>query len=75
MPAMDDGSGEFRRLFLKRGIMKKGLTLLLTIIVLTAGQAVFAQSVRVGPDGEFSPQTLKLPYAFYSRFDTCLVDE
>ena len=47
--------------------MKKGLTLLLTILVFFAGQTVFAQSVRVGPDGEFSQQTLKLPYAFYNE--------
>ncbi|MGD9079538.1 MAG: BamA/TamA family outer membrane protein [Desulfobacterales bacterium] len=47
--------------------MKKGLTLLLTIIVLSAAQTGFAQSIRVGPDGEFSPQTLKLPYAFYNE--------
>jgi hypothetical protein len=47
--------------------MKKWLTLLLTIIVFFVGQAVFAQSVRVGPDGKFSPQTLKLPYAFYNE--------
>ena len=47
--------------------MKKWLTILLTIIVFFAGQAVFAQGVRVGPDGEFSPQTLKLPYAFYNE--------
>jgi hypothetical protein len=47
--------------------MKPWLTLLLTMIVFFAGQAVFAQGVRVGPDGEFSPQTLKLPYAFYNE--------
>ena len=47
--------------------MKKWLTLLLTILVFFAGRTVFAQSVRVGPDGEFSPQTLKLPYAFYNE--------
>jgi hypothetical protein len=27
----------------------------------------FAQGVRVGPDGQFSEQTLKLPYAFYNE--------
>jgi len=47
--------------------MKKWLTLLLTIFVFFGGQTVFAQSIRVGPDGEFSPQTLKLPYAFYNE--------
>jgi hypothetical protein len=47
--------------------MRKLLTLLLTIPVFFAGQTVFAQSIRVGPDGEFSQQTLKLPYAFYNE--------
>ena len=47
--------------------MKKWLTLLLAIIAFFAGRTVFAQSVRVGPDGEFSQQTLSLPYAFYNE--------
>jgi hypothetical protein len=47
--------------------MKKCLTLLLTFLVFFAGRTVFAQSVRVGPDGEFSQQTLSLPYAFYNE--------
>jgi hypothetical protein len=47
--------------------MKKWLSLLLIIIVLSAGQAVFAQGVAVGPDGKFSPQTLILPYALYNE--------
>jgi hypothetical protein len=29
--------------------------------------SAFGQSVRVGPNGEFSPQTLSLPYAFYNE--------
>ncbi len=28
--------------------------------------SAFGQSVRVGPNGEFSEQTLSLPYAFYN---------
>ena len=28
--------------------------------------SAFGQSIRVGPDGEFSEQTLSLPYAFYN---------
>ena len=47
--------------------MKNWLTLLLAILIFFAGQTVFAQTIRVGPDGEFSPQTLKLPYAFYNE--------
>jgi hypothetical protein len=47
--------------------MKKWLTLLLAIIAFFAGQTVFAQSIRVSPDGEFSQQTLSLPYAFYNE--------
>jgi len=29
--------------------------------------SAFGQGVRVGPDGEFSEQTLSLPYAFYNE--------
>jgi hypothetical protein len=47
--------------------MKKWLSLLQIIIVLSAVQAVFAQGVAVGPDGKFSPQTLILPYALYNE--------
>jgi hypothetical protein len=48
-------------------MLKKLLIILLTILVLAAGRGVHAQGVRVGPDGQFSPQTLKLPYAFYNE--------
>ena len=48
-------------------MLKKWLTILLAILVLSAGRVAYAQGVRVGPDGEFSPQTLKLPYAFYNE--------
>jgi len=47
--------------------MKTWLTLLMAIFIFFAGQPAHAQGVRVGPDGEFSPQTLKLPYAFYNE--------
>ena len=47
--------------------MKKWLTVLMVILVFFSGRAAYAQGVRVGPDGEFSPQTLKLPYAFYNE--------
>ena len=47
--------------------MKKWLTLLMTSFVFFAGQTIFAQSIRVGPDGEFLQQTLSLPYAFYNE--------
>ncbi len=36
------------------------------LFILLTGVSSFGQSVRVGPDGEFSEQTLSLPYAFYN---------
>ena len=30
-------------------------------------QIVYAQAIRVGPDGETSTRTLSLPYAFYNE--------
>ena len=47
--------------------MKKWLTIILAILVLSAGRTAYTQGVRVGPDGEFSQQTLSLPYAFYNE--------
>jgi hypothetical protein len=47
--------------------MKKWLIPLLGILFILPVQISFAQGVRVGPDGEFSQQTLKLPYAFYNE--------
>ena len=35
--------------------------------ILLSWHTAFAQGVRVGPDGEFSEQTLSLPYAFYNE--------
>jgi hypothetical protein len=34
---------------------------------LLTGVSSFGQGVRVGPNGEFSEQTLSLPYAFYNE--------
>jgi len=48
-------------------MMKKWLTPLLIIFFVLPVQISFAQGIRVGPDGEFSQQTLNLPYAFYNE--------
>ncbi|MGD8961560.1 MAG: hypothetical protein PVF29_00285 [Desulfobacterales bacterium] len=45
----------------------KWLIALPAIFLFYTAQILFAQSVRVGPDGQFSEQTLKLPYAFYNE--------
>lgn len=37
------------------------------LFVLLTGVSSFGQAIRVGPDGEFSEQTLSLPYAFYNE--------
>ena len=47
--------------------MKKWLITLLSIFFFFPVQTTFGQGVRVGPDGKFSEQTLKLPYAFYNE--------
>ena len=47
--------------------MKKWLLPLLGILFFFPVQTAFAQGIRVGPDGQFSPQTLSLPYAFYNE--------
>ena len=47
--------------------MKKCLALLIGIFFFFTAQLAFAQGVAVGPDGQFSPQTLALPYAFYNE--------
>ncbi len=47
--------------------MKKWLFPLLAFLFVFPAPTVFAQGVRVGPDGEFSPQTLSVPYAFYNE--------
>ena len=38
----------------------------LFLFLLLNGVSAFGQSIRVGPDGEFSEQTLSLPYAFFN---------
>jgi hypothetical protein len=48
-------------------MMKKCLALLIGIFFFFTAQLAFAQGVAVGPDGQFSPQTLALPYAFYNE--------
>ncbi|MBT8331446.1 MAG: hypothetical protein KJP06_03860, partial [Deltaproteobacteria bacterium] len=45
----------------------KWLMALPVIFLFFTAQSLFAQGIRVGPDGKFSPQTLKLPYAFYNE--------
>jgi hypothetical protein len=35
-------------------------------LIVSTGSSSFGQGVRVGPNGEFSEQTLSLPYAFYN---------
>ena len=47
--------------------MKKWRVTLLGIHLILTVQTAFAQGIRVGPDGEFSQQTLSLPYAFYNE--------
>jgi hypothetical protein len=47
--------------------LQKWLVVLLSILFVFAAQTLFAQSVRVGPDGQFSEQTLSVPYAFYNE--------
>jgi len=36
------------------------------LFVLLTGVSSYGQGIRVGPDGQFSDQTLSLPYAFYN---------
>jgi hypothetical protein len=37
------------------------------LLILLSGMSAFGQAVRVGPNGEFSEQTLSLPYAFFNE--------
>ena len=57
---------DFDSRFLRIAV-KKCLTILLSVLFFFPVQTSFAQGVRVGPDGEFSEQTLSLPYAFYNE--------
>jgi hypothetical protein len=45
----------------------KHITCLLVFLLTLLTSSSFGQSVRVGPNGEFSEQTLSLPYAFYNE--------
>ncbi len=45
----------------------KWLVALISIIAVSPLQTVLGQGIRVGPDGEFSEQTLSVPYAFYNE--------
>ena len=52
---------------LRTGVMSKCIGGGLLVLLLVLCHAAFAQGIRVGPDGEFSEQTLSLPYAFYNE--------
>ena len=45
----------------------KHITCLLVFLLTLLASSSFGQSLRVGPNGEFSAQTLSLPYAFYNE--------
>jgi hypothetical protein len=47
--------------------MKKWFIASLSLFFFSAGQTTYAQGIRVGPNGKFSQQTLRLPYAFYNE--------
>ena len=51
----------------RRKQIHKSIVSWLFILLLFYGQTLFAQDIRVGPDGKFSSQTLNLPYAFYNE--------
>jgi len=46
--------------------MKKITFAVFFLFVLLTGVSSYGQGIRVGPDGQFSSQTLSLPYAFYN---------
>ena len=46
--------------------MKQITFAIFLLFILLTGTSSFGQGVRVGPNGEFSAQTLSLPYAFYN---------
>ena len=37
------------------------------LLILLTGMSSFGQGIRVGPNGEFSEQTLSLPYAYFNE--------
>jgi hypothetical protein len=47
--------------------MKRAAIGVLFLLILLHGVSSFGQGIRVGPNGEFSEQTLSLPYAFYNE--------
>jgi len=47
--------------------MKRTAFAIFRLIFFLCSVSAFGQSVRVGPNGEFSAQTLSLPYAFYNE--------
>jgi len=47
--------------------MKQTVIGFFILLILLSGVPAFGQSVRVGPNGEFSAQTLSLPYAFFNE--------
>jgi len=46
--------------------MKQIIFAVIFLFVLLTGVSSYGQGIRVGPDGQFSEQTLSLPYAFYN---------
>jgi len=46
--------------------MKPKVYFLIVSLLMLAASSVYGQGIRVGPNGEFSAQTLSLPYAFYN---------
>jgi hypothetical protein len=47
--------------------MKQIAPCVFLLLILLPGVSSFGQSVRVGPDSEFSEQTLSLPFAFFNE--------
>ena len=47
--------------------MKRTISGLLVLFILSAGTTVFGKNVYVGPDKKFEPKTLSVPYGFYNE--------
>jgi hypothetical protein len=47
--------------------MKKIVSGLLVLFLLSVGTTVYGQSIYVGPDKTFKPKTLSIPYGFYNE--------
>jgi len=56
-------------LFLKlqKYLRKIQVSGLLVLLIISAGTTVFGQSIYVGPDKEFKPKILNIPYGFYNE--------